>query len=95
MKFGDIVYFKNIIFKNEDGSHEIDPYFSIGRPCVCIGEYGDDMYFLPLTRIDNRREEKFFDILSAVENVPDHEHQIYSERKTKMASLSLQKIKKV
>lgn len=63
MEFGDIVYFKNIIFKNEDGSHIIDPYFSIGRPCVCIGEYDGYMYFLPLTRIDDRRDEKYFDIV--------------------------------
>lgn len=63
MEFGDIVYFNNIIFNNDDGTHEIDPYFNIGRPCVCIGEFEDYIYFLPLTKLDDKREEKFFDII--------------------------------
>ena len=45
MEFGDIVCFKNIIFKEDDGTHKVDPYFNIGRPCVYIGEYNNEMYF--------------------------------------------------
>ena len=48
MNVGDIVYFKNLIFDNK----VIDHSFNIGRPCVYLGEKGDNMYFVSLTNVD-------------------------------------------
>ena len=53
MEFGDIVYFYNIIFKNDDGSHVIDPFFDKGSSCVYVGTYEGNMYFFPMSSSKN------------------------------------------
>lgn len=65
MELGGIVIFKNIVFRNRNISktHEIDHSFYSGRPCIYIGEYDDNMYFLPITSPDLRREQKSFDVM--------------------------------
>ena len=42
---GDIIAIKNICFDEKI----LDHAFKLGRPCIFIGEYGENMYFVPIS----------------------------------------------
>lgn len=64
MEFGDITILKNICFS--DGV--VDHSYKCGRPCICIGEDLDHMYFIPLSNLNFKIKEKHFVIVPTVQN---------------------------
>ncbi len=49
MEVGNIVFLKNICFKEG----VVDHAFDRGRPCIFIGELDEKMYFVPLASVKN------------------------------------------
>jgi len=60
--FGRVVSLSNVVFTG-DGKHQVDSKLFRRRPCVIIGDNGDEYFILPLSSNESISDKKFCFIL--------------------------------